>query len=166
MPLPTGTVVCLRCGFNRQLGRRMAPALVETAPQATASGRPAPGAARSSSGGGAGFLADNPWILGVAPLAIIALLYLVTKGNEDMAFLFIIPWLLFVGTTGIIVLVFAFMDGVLQGFLCLCVGPYGLYWVYGRNERAWLKWMYTAALVSYLFLFMVAKGMKTADAGE
>lgn len=143
-PIPVDAVVCMGCGFNSDLGRRMGEAQYEEAPSAsrtTASGKQSTGRASSRSTGGAGFMSGGKeWLAGAIPAAIFLVLFLVAKSNPDTAIIFHGLQSLFGIGVGLCLLVTAFGESAGQGFLCLCVPFYALYFVYGRQESVLLKW--------------------------
>jgi hypothetical protein len=158
MPMPKDAVICMRCGFNKQLGRRMGEAQIEGVPTAEPAGQaaatrgdyrhksPAPGAGR-----GGGFLAGKEWLAGAVPFAVFVVLGLAARMSPIVALAFIALWLLFLLSALVVNLVFAFMDGLAQGFLCLCLPPYYIYWLLFRNTNAAIKWVHAAVGATIIF---------------
>lgn len=140
-PIPAGAVLCMRCGYNRQLGARME----------------SPGAAPVASGGGAavgalggvGSLLKRPWVAGAAPALFFLVLFAMAKANEDLVPAYAVLQGVFGLVVGILVLIKAFCQGVGTGFLCLCVPCYVIYFVFSdQNDNVLLKWAYGAMILS------------------
>ncbi len=139
--VPAGAVLCVRCGYNRQLGTRM--------------GSPEIVAASSGNGlsfgplGGAGEMLLQPWLAGVLPGAGFLLLYMLASGSEDLRAVYLLAQGLFGLVVGIWVLIKAFGNSFLTGILCLCAPFYVLYFVFaGDNESPALKWATVASILS------------------
>jgi hypothetical protein len=144
--MPADAVICLHCGYNKQLGRRMGDAQIDVgaAPptektKARRDPRP-PTAARSTVSP-----EGKEWLLGVIPIAVFVTLFFFARGSPAMALAFFGSQFLFALVVHILVLVSAFRSGTLQGFLCLCLPFYALYWVFVESENPALKWAYGAA---------------------
>jgi hypothetical protein len=147
-PMPMQAVVCVQCGYNLKLGRRM-----ETM-RMGADGQMGPGSVvETVLARAAQALEDEkeeerkktreglPWwaylvmLLGV--LGFLALMMLIPQQNAIMVAavaLMFLGWLICV-YSGVCILVTAFRESPLQGILCLLCGPYQLVYIIMRWEQ-------------------------------
>lgn len=137
-PMAAGADVCIRCGYSRSRGRRLE---VNT------------GAAREGGGalaGGAAAVLLSPMSVGVAAIALVGLLFgLATTSVEvTVAYMGIVG--LFGLVLGVTVLVLAFVEGIGQGLLTLCVPFYAIYFVYAVCESSYVKWLFGASMLGHL----------------
>jgi hypothetical protein len=140
-PIPAGAVLCMRCGYNRQLGTRMgAPTVAQAEPS---------GGGAVAALGGVGSLLKKPWLAGAVPAVFFLVLFAMAKSNQDLAPAYLVLQGVFGLVVAILVLVKAFCQGVGTGFLCLCVPCYVIYFVFSdQNDNVLLKWVYGAVLLS------------------
>ncbi len=147
-PMPAGAVLCMRCGYNRQLGTRMGTA---GAAQAETGGGFSFGAL-----GGAGAIFKQPWLMGAIPAVFFLILFAMAKSNENFALVYLAAQGIFGLVVTVCVLIKAFCQGVGTGFLCLCVPCYAIYFVFSeQNDSVLLKWAYGAALLSSILSYSV-----------
>jgi hypothetical protein len=147
-PMPMQAVVCVQCGYNLKLGRRM-----ETM-RMGADGQMGPGSVvETVLARAAQALEDEkeeerkktreglPWwaylvmLLGV--LGFLALMMLIPQQNAIMVAavaLMFLGWLICV-YSGVCILVTAFRESPLQGILCLLCGPYQLVYIIMRWDQ-------------------------------
>lgn len=130
--------MCLECGFNRRLGQHVNPAVAG-----------APAAGRRAQGGGIGVPAalKQPWVVFVAPVLLLGGLALAGRSNEGAALAFFATAFVFGLGVLVWVLVTAFRESIGTGFLTLCVPFYVLYFVFAKNENAYLKAAFGASIV-------------------
>jgi len=84
---------------------------------------------------------------------VLAALYFLGLSNPVFKLGFAVLALLYLVACHITVLVFAFKDSVVKGFLCLCIGIYAVYWVYVESENSFLKAAYGVNLLITLAIY-------------
>ena len=134
-PLAREAVVCVSCGYNMQTASQLK---VKTKkPKRDSSAAPE----------ALGMLL-SPLAVTIAALGFFGILFAVALGNEGAAMGYLALQGLFALAFGVTVLVFAFMEGIGQGLLTLCVPFYIIYYVYGVCENQWIKWLFLVYLLS------------------
>ena len=117
-------VVCVKCGFNKNLGRRME-TKIEQPPEEPRRKRKSatstvPGWAYAAALGGLALLVGGAWLLN--PFLAATLLWTLGSGTSSIG--------------GIWLLVIAFQDEVMHGILCLLFSPlYSLYYIITHWEE-------------------------------
>jgi hypothetical protein len=140
-PMSADAILCMRCGYDRQHGTRMAAA------EATQTG--SGGGFSFGALGGAGAILKQPWLAGAVPAVFFLILFAMARGNKDVALIYLAAQGIFSLVVAVLVLVKAFCQSVGTGFLCLCVPCYVLYFVYSdQNDNVLLKWAYGAMLLA------------------
>lgn len=148
-PLADSDVICMNCGFNTQTGLAM-PVKVKKTPRDG-----------SSASDKATAMLHSPFIVSMAILAIFCTLLVGANavGGEDATLLVRLLVSVFGLAIGIFVLVVAFMEGVGQGFLTLCVPFYVLYFIFGVTENMWARWLFVASFtLGVIDIFMFGIG--------
>jgi len=137
-PLPRGTVLCTKCGYNLATGQRLK------------AGRGAGAAAVRKAAPASSGWASNPNVwLGIL-LGFFGLLYAFARMHPVGPLVFVFVALLYYVGVSITVLVLAFKEGAGTGFMTLCIPFYALYFVYGLSENPMLKALYSVALLVML----------------
>jgi len=147
--LAADALICTTCGYNLQ-----------TRKQLKSKKRKAPGEPGAGMGGLIEFLV-SPMGIGLGVLVFFGIFFALALASEPVALAYVgTAWLFYFGVT-IAVLVFAFIEGIGQGLLTLCVPCYILYFVFGVCENQYIKVLYAISLVAYvmgLYLFYVVGG--------
>ena len=86
------------------------------------------------------------WMAGAVPMLVFLALFLLARSNPSLAFIFLGLQSLFSLGVAISLLVVAFGDSAGQGFLCLCLPFYALYFVYVRQNSPLLKWAFGSSI--------------------
>ena len=81
-------------------------------------------------------------------MAILGVLFVIARSNEDLAELYLIPQSLFGLVIAVIVLVQAFRQSIGTGILTLCVPFYVLYFVFSVNQNAYIKALFGASMLA------------------
>ncbi|HEX5220894.1 MAG TPA: hypothetical protein VFZ59_15095 [Verrucomicrobiae bacterium] len=145
--LARGAVLCTNCGYNLSTGKR------------TVAGRPAAlGKPKVASG-------ESPWYLTAWPylgfmFVVLGILYFLGRDNPAMMLGFIAVALLYTLVVHLIVVVAAFREGVVNGFLTLCIPFYALYFVFKVCENDTLKILYGFAVITNLCLRVLSSTIK------
>ncbi|MHC4948359.1 MAG: hypothetical protein ACYTG1_08865 [Planctomycetota bacterium] len=136
-PLGEGAVLCTSCGYDVQAGGQL-----ETKK------RRAKRAAGEGGGGGAVALLKSP--LGVGALVLVVFGGLLAFGttSEQAALAYFGVDGVFGFVVGITVLVFAFREGIGQGFLTLCVPFYVLYFIFAVCDNGYVRILFLASIVT------------------
>lgn len=147
--MASDAVICTFCGYNMQTGHRLTVEKVAAKE---------PGAL--SAGNAAGLLA-NPMIIALAILTGFGIFASTAWGNATPTMAYIAINSLFALGVAVTVLICAFREGVGQGLLTLCVPFYVLYFVYAVCDSVWIRWLFTASILSQLL--GLALQMQVAD---
>lgn len=144
--LPHGAVLCTSCGYN-----------LVTRQRATVS-RPA---ARPK----AAYAGEAPWYMTPWPyIGLVALLvgvfYFLGKQNPPFYLGIAVVLGLYMLTTQLLVLIAAFRESVVTGFLTLCIPFYALYFVFKVNENDTLKLLYSFNVLIFIAAKVIGKTMK------
>jgi hypothetical protein len=143
-------VLCTRCGYNRVTGRRLTTVVEAAEEQASGRGADSRGLAH---------LNRQPWVVGLAWIALyIALFLLATTWNPylilvHLAALSIHGLLIALRTIRII-----FQDGIVEGaFTCLLlriVPYYGRHYVFSKTDSPHLRWAHVACAIGIITLLL------------
>jgi hypothetical protein len=141
-PMPTGSIVCIRCGFNRGAGQHVKTRAVAATREKRAR--------------------TGPVITGrttiFAALGGMGLLLALSFVDPALAALFVGVALLYYVVSWILLLVDAFMDSALTGVLCLFLPFYAIYFLLVKCERPAIQ---LHCIISVL-AFLVAAGVMAA----
>ncbi|UCG88053.1 MAG: hypothetical protein JSW71_05780 [Gemmatimonadota bacterium] len=149
--LASGALVCANCGYHKTSGRRVTPRAVHSGAK--------PARLRGLSFGGMPDVVKGPWMAFVGPAAVFVVLFLLAKGTEDWAALYVGVWWLCAITVNILVLYQAFRAGVVAGVLCLLFWPYALYFVFLKMESPRTKNSYLALILGAILMYLGPAGM-------
>jgi len=86
-------------------------------------------------------------------VAGMAVLFFFARGNEAALFAYLGVSLLYVFVVHIVMLVCAFKASIGQGFLCLCIPIYAVYFVFKQSESSLLMAFYAVAILLNLSLY-------------
>ena len=136
-PMADSDVICMNCGFNTKSGLAM-PVKVKKAPRDG-----------SSTSEKATAMLRSPFIVSMAIMVIIGTLLVIVyaSGSVEVALALALFVSVFLIATTIFVLVLAFMEGVGQGFLTLCIPFYIIYFVFFVTDNQWARWLFVVSLV-------------------
>ena len=134
--LAADALICTTCGYNLQ-----------TRKQLKSKKRKAPGEPGAGMGGLIEFLV-SPMGIGLGVLVFFGIFFALALANESAALAYIGLASLFEFGVWITVLVFAFIEGIGQGLLTLCVPCYILYFVFGVCENQYVKVLFALAILS------------------
>src|SRR5687768_12730950 len=135
--LAPGAVLCTSCGYNVRTGQRM--------PSRPVAGKPAARAAAAAPQGTDWFRTPYPYLaLSVAGMSV---LFFVARSHQAALFAYLGVSVLYVFTVHIVMLVCAFRASIGQGFLCLCIPIYAVYFVFKQNESTTLMAFYAVAIL-------------------
>ncbi len=144
-----GQILCTSCGFNMKTGDRT---LINVLKPVELRDK----TERNRGGGGGGQIPT--WVPGVAALLVIGglIVYGVSTEDAQMTQVALSLLSLFGMVTSITILVLAFMDSAMTGILILVTcGLYGLYWVFVKSENGYIKSMYAAYILLFLFAVLM-----------
>ncbi|UCD75318.1 MAG: hypothetical protein JSV91_00055 [Phycisphaerales bacterium] len=146
-----GAVLCTNCGFSTKTGQRLS---VETK-------KP-----KRQRAAGEGSLIGNllsPGGVGLATLIILSVFFALATSNEVVALVYLLTAGFFGFGVWIVVLVFAFSEGIGQGFLTLCVPCYILYYVFGVCDNQYVKILYVLSILANIstYFLELPTGMQT-----
>lgn len=136
-PLADSDVICMNCGFNTQTGLAMKLEVKKAKKD------------RSASSQMAFSMFLSPSIVSVIIMGIVCLLFFVANagGNDDLILLVRLVGSLIALVMVVFIIVVAFMEGVGQGFLTLCVPFYIFYFLLAVTENQWAKWSFVVYIV-------------------
>jgi predicted nucleic acid-binding Zn ribbon protein len=136
--LDADALICIECGYNLQTGKQLKSRKRKR---------------RSEPAADTGSLTEflvSPVGIGLDALVFLAIFFGLAMANEPVALAYIgLAWLFFFGVS-ITALVFAFIEGLGQGLLTLCVPFYILYFVYGVCENQYVRVLYGIGLIAYI----------------
>lgn len=133
-PLGEGAVLCTNCGYNTQSGERLHTTAVKSSkPRMEFSGAAA--------------LLINPVIVALAIVVVMGAFLALAWGDQTLLIGYMAVESIFTLGVVIMVLVFAFREGILTGFLTLCVPFYVLYFVFGVCDNQWVRALFGASQV-------------------
>lgn len=134
--LAADALICTGCGYNLQTGKQL------KSKKRKARGEPTAGMSGLTQ-----FLV-SPMGIGLGVLVFFGIFFAVALANEPAALAYIGLASLFEFGVWITVLVFAFIEGIGQGLLTLCVPCYILYFVFGVCENQYVKVLFALAILS------------------
>ncbi|MHC4218461.1 MAG: hypothetical protein ACYSU7_08395 [Planctomycetota bacterium] len=136
--LEPDAAICINCGYSAQTGGK-----VKVKKRTMSLAWP-------SATEGVGAMLLTPMAVGIGLMALYGLLFVVSLMIPDMGVLFLGVQTVFGLAIGITVLVFAFMTGIGQGFLTLCVPFYVLYFVFSVCDNQYVRWLFGANLLGWI----------------
>jgi DNA-directed RNA polymerase subunit RPC12/RpoP len=140
--LAPGAMLCTSCGYNVRTGQRLPPRPVASKPAA----RPA-----AAPHGADWFRTPYPYL--AMFVAGMSVLFFFARSNEAALLPYLGVSVLYVFTVHIVVLVCAFRASIGQGFLCLCIPIYAVYFVFKQSESSMLMAFYAVAILLELSLY-------------
>jgi hypothetical protein len=136
VPGKAGMILCVHCGYNSATGRTVHTRVTK---------EKAPKEERRVGGGGG---SDVGAIAAGVSFLVLGGVFALAFTNPDAAVGYLVLQSLFGLVVSILVLVFAFMEDAMTGFLTLCVPFYILYFVYGKCENAYVKSLFSISLIA------------------
>jgi hypothetical protein len=140
--LEQDAVLCTQCGYNVRTGQRMPSRPVTRKPTTRATATPQ---------GTDWFRTPYPYL--ALFVAGMSLLFFFARNNEGALFAYLGVSLLYILTMHIVMLVCAFRASIGQGFLCLCIPFYALYFVFKQSESSLLMAFYGVAMLLNFSLY-------------
>ncbi len=154
-PLKPDAVICTQCGFHRAAGQ-----VITTQVQ-----KPAADTSREKSSGGDSAL-KSPAAVSLISLVVLGGLLAGAMSNGQLLLPYFLVQSAFGLGVGIYLLIRAFSDSIGQGFLCLCLPFYALYFVYGRCQDGYLKGLFSVWLLCGIAFFFALADQLRALAGR
>jgi len=153
--LPAESILCTSCGFNLRTGQATQSAAPDKRAPAGKKKRKKPGRTRDSAEL-AWYKPPNTYVIAFG--VVLAGLFLVGRSNAWVLVAFAGLGLLYTLGTSLTVLIHAFKkEGIGQGFLCLCIPFYILYYVFGRSDSPLLKAMFVLYLLIQVGFYIILK---------
>jgi len=140
--LASGAVLCTQCGYNVRTGQRM--------PSRPVTGKPARRAAATPHGTD-WFRTPYPYL--AMFVAGMSVLFFFARNNQAALLAYLGVCVLYIFTVHIVMLVCAFRASIGQGFLCLCIPFYALYFVFKQSESSLLMAFYGVAMLLNFSLY-------------
>jgi hypothetical protein len=125
-----------------------AAAPVRPSPQVRLPAMPKPARPERERTAGLPEVLKQPWFAFVLPAAILGVLFLLARNNEELVELYKLPQSLFGLVVGVIVLVQAFRESIGTGILTLCLPFYVFYFVFFVNENPHIKALFGVSVIA------------------
>lgn len=153
--LAAGTKVCITCGFNTATGTRLQ---TQVSSQRRRFARDTHASEKASS---------SPSLLKGTVLTVVVLFLLGMISGPVAGIYLVSVWLLSV-VVGLLILITAFRDDILQGLATLLIPFYGLYYVFVRNQEPRLKFSVILMFATVLSLLplSIRWASELAEEGE